>query len=333
MNSTPNPSLDTTSLNKPNTKTTLSNNIVKKIIDHQLIDTFRTLFPTAKQFTWANSSQSKARLDQIWISQSHTMNLLSAAIYSANFITNSDHAIAYCHIDIGKITQNELPAKSKTPNTIFNTKNALPEHWEKYRNYVARETKRSFTKDFISKDINKDWNKFKDIILKAAHKHIPKNKKAKIKPSTSSPSKHNCKIIIKLQRLLYWSKKEFKGNQITTKIKKNIEHLIQEIKSEGIDLNEFPNKPYQEDQTNRWLNNLKQPWSKIKTAIKNFVYKEQTEEIKQALNRHNTWFEIDKKRMLKSILHNKTSVSIDKLISEDKSQVFLYTEEVKEEIK
>jgi hypothetical protein len=45
------------------------------------------------------------------------------------------------------------------------------------------------------------------------------------------------------------------------------------------------------------------------------------------------WFEIDKKRMLKSILHNKTSISIDKLISEDKSQVFLDPEEVKEETK
>jgi exonuclease III len=64
--------------------------------------------PGKKDFTWKNSQNSSSRIDQVWLSSSHTWNLAEAYIdEDTNPTIATDHRPSICKIEAWQLELTE----------------------------------------------------------------------------------------------------------------------------------------------------------------------------------------------------------------------------------
>ena len=137
------------------------------------MDTYSEINPTLKEFTWSNSSQSKSRIDQIWMSPKPTWNLIDAYLDSdTKPLINSNHIASVCEIKTWHL-EHINNTSFHHQNQRFNWYNTSEKQWIKYTEFIEQHiiSIPSYHHPITSND---KWNTLYDIILKSTNKFIKK---------------------------------------------------------------------------------------------------------------------------------------------------------------
>ncbi|CAB5202889.1 unnamed protein product [Rhizophagus irregularis] len=155
-----------------------------------LIDSYRKLNKEALGNTYHKESVS-TRIDQIWVSEIYSNNLLNFSITPSTFITQSDHDIITITMDTSDLIRNnrkntiynKLPTGNAHTKVMYDCDNIDTETWEKFRLNIRNqlnsldqdvpEDRENFA-DYSQEDIDKYWDKLNRIITYAANKELPR---------------------------------------------------------------------------------------------------------------------------------------------------------------
>src|SRR6266540_1319323 len=148
-----------------------------------IFDTIYDINDNNPQYTWFNSAkQLKSRIDMIWISNNSIDNLIYCDSVHKEFY-NSDHKLLICFLDKNNLLNDKSHAQLKKQDitkTIYSYDKMNNEAWKQYADYtdellhqIPQIKKYKENYQFNTKDLNSLWQYIRDIIIKAAKKHIP----------------------------------------------------------------------------------------------------------------------------------------------------------------
>ena len=314
-----------------------TNNWISNLISYNFIDTYREINPTLKEFTWSNSSQSKSRIDQIWMSPKPTWNLVDAYIDSdTKPLINSDHIASVCEIETWHL-EHINNTSFHHQNKRFNWSNTSEKQWTKYTEFIEQYII-SIPSYLYSISANDKWNTLRDIILKSTNKFIKKlhtHRNNRIQTSDN----HIPKRIILLQRILQHI------NRITNNNTTTLFPLseIQILSSQASNLfQNFPTPPNLNDPTtisstefSSWTSSIKDLLITHKIGLRIITNFKKHKAIANFTLRRQQFLESNKKAMINSILNKpKNNITLNKLIIHSPhTQIITDPEHIKQHVK
>ncbi|CAG8672809.1 156_t:CDS:1, partial [Paraglomus occultum] len=168
--------------------------LLKWLMRQELCDTYRTINPESKEFSWS-SRDSSSRIDQIWITEDLSYGLYDAEIQEMDICTNSDHNVVLAKLDLKHLIATWSSADLKRlgqQRTIYLYDKATKEDWENYKAELDQQLKKKINiQDLknVSYNLNNAsvptntknrldnwWNIICNGIQSAARKSLPKKK-------------------------------------------------------------------------------------------------------------------------------------------------------------
>ncbi|PKC02881.1 DNase I-like protein [Rhizophagus irregularis] len=146
-----------------------------------LIDSYRKLNKEELGNTCHKEGVS-TRIDQIWVSETHSNKLLNFSITPSTFITSSDHDIITLTMDTSALIRNnrkntvydKLPTDNTHNRVIYNCDNIEMETWDNFRLNIKNQLN-NLVQDFLEEKVNlaeysqeaidKYWEKLNGIII------------------------------------------------------------------------------------------------------------------------------------------------------------------------
>ncbi|CAB5188318.1 unnamed protein product [Rhizophagus irregularis] len=155
-----------------------------------LINSYRKLDEEAQGNTYHKESVS-TRIDQIWVSETHSNKLVNFSITPSTFITHSDHNIITLTMDTSDLIRNnrkntvydKLPTGNTHSRVIYDCDNIETERWDNFRLNIKNQLNsldqdlledRANFKEYSQEDIDRYWDKLNSIIVYAADTELPR---------------------------------------------------------------------------------------------------------------------------------------------------------------
>jgi hypothetical protein len=155
-----------------------------------LIDSYRKLNKEMIGNTYHKEGVS-TRIDQIWMSEAYSNNLLNFSITPSTYITHSDHDIITVILDTADLIRNNrtntiydnLPKGSIHSRVTYDCDNLEKSTWDNFRHNIRDQIdsleqnflreKASLT-EYSQEDVERYWDKLNAIIEHAADKELPR---------------------------------------------------------------------------------------------------------------------------------------------------------------
>jgi exonuclease III len=180
FNSISNPELDKS--HYQNTSSVKPSPIINWLKKQEFVDTFRTINPRSKEYSWTNGEVS-TRIDYIWISEDLSYGLIESELHEMDIYTCSDHKVVMAEIELNHLLSVASVADIKrfqNTRTIFLYEDASEENWENYRKELDKRLIKTKEIDRNEEEneekIDKIWDSISTGVLEAARLHIPKKK-------------------------------------------------------------------------------------------------------------------------------------------------------------
>ncbi|EXX71848.1 hypothetical protein RirG_074830 [Rhizophagus irregularis DAOM 197198w] len=155
-----------------------------------LIDSYRKLDEEAQGNTYHKEGVS-TRIDQIWVSETHSNKLVNFSITPSTFITHSDHNIITLTMDTSDLIRNnrkntvydKLPTGNTHSRVMYDCDNIEMERWDNFRLNIKNQLNsldqdlledRANFKEYSQEDIDRYWDKLNSIIVYAADTELPR---------------------------------------------------------------------------------------------------------------------------------------------------------------
>uniref|UniRef100_U9SWC5 Uncharacterized protein n=1 Tax=Rhizophagus irregularis (strain DAOM 181602 / DAOM 197198 / MUCL 43194) TaxID=747089 RepID=U9SWC5_RHIID len=201
-----------------------------------LIDSYRKLNKEVPGNTYHREGVS-TRIDQIWISENISNNLMNFSITPSTFITHSDHDIITLTMDTSILIRNNRK------NTVYDK---LPIDQEVIEDKVN-------IKEYSQEDIDRYWDKLNSVIVSAADSELPRkvirlhNTFIRYNKKKTRPERHTNKLLKLLHNYYYgnqqmttsvdaksrWARKIAKYNQDYVTSTDDYNNVLVNEKSEG----------------------------------------------------------------------------------------------------
>ncbi|CAB4403165.1 unnamed protein product [Rhizophagus irregularis] len=155
-----------------------------------LIDSYRKLNREVPGNTYHREGVS-TRIDQIWISENHSNNLMNFSITPSTYITHSDHDIVTLTMDTSVLIRNnrkntvydKLPNGNAHTRVLYDCDDIETEKWDKFQLNIKDqlnsldqeilENKVNLT-EYSQEDIDRYWDILNGIIVSAADLELPR---------------------------------------------------------------------------------------------------------------------------------------------------------------
>jgi hypothetical protein len=190
-----------------------------------LIDSYRKLNKEELGNTHHKEGVS-TRIDQIWVSETHSNKLLNFSITPSTFITSSDHDIITLTMDTSDLIRNnrkntvydKLPNDNAHTRVVYNCDNIEKETWDNFRLNIKNQLN-SLDQDVLEdkvnltehsqEDIDRFWDILNGIIVNAADTELPRkvlrlhNTFKRYNKKKSRPERHTNKLLQLLHNYYY----------------------------------------------------------------------------------------------------------------------------------
>ncbi|EXX63116.1 hypothetical protein RirG_155300 [Rhizophagus irregularis DAOM 197198w] len=155
-----------------------------------LIDSYRKLDGEAQGNIYHKEGVS-TRIDQIWVSETHSNKLVNFSITPSTFITHSDHDIITLTMDTSDLIRNnrkntvydKLPTGNTHSRVMYDCDNIEMEKWDNFWLNIKNQLNsldqdlledRANFKEYSQEDIDRYWDKLNGIIVYAADTELPR---------------------------------------------------------------------------------------------------------------------------------------------------------------
>jgi hypothetical protein len=319
FNAVSNPQLDKSQTNKTTKHHHRpTSSLLKHLLYQQFTDTFRSLHPYKMEYTWSNSRGHASRIDQIWISNSEDWLLTKAEIVPLDpVILPTDHNLMKCTIESWPLTQGQQAPRLRQPNDRYSWNSTSDLQWKKYNEEIERQlaAKIPDMKPNTEQEINHSWNIFRDTILKACANNITKIREKRRSPKTAKPQATH---IILLNKLVHISKLCVREQTTTNHLKLLLDLNHQLLNKHHITIPTIPSSDANFLQLEQWHQELKDLLTTIRHVWKKNLLDHQSAQIKQFIQKRESYLEDNKKAMIRSILNRPTRhINLEKLIVHD----------------
>uniref|UniRef100_U9T5E4 Endonuclease/exonuclease/phosphatase domain-containing protein n=1 Tax=Rhizophagus irregularis (strain DAOM 181602 / DAOM 197198 / MUCL 43194) TaxID=747089 RepID=U9T5E4_RHIID len=185
-----------------------------------LIDSYRKLDEEAQGNTYHKEGVS-TRIDQIWVSETHSNKLVNFSITPSTFITHSDHDIITLTMDTSDLIRNnkkntvydKLPTGNTHSRVMYDCDNIETERWDNFRLNIKNQLNsldrdllenRANFKEYSQEDIDRYWDKLNGIIVYAADTELPRKDIRYHKPLNVITRKNRDQNDIQINYLSYY---------------------------------------------------------------------------------------------------------------------------------
>lgn len=299
-------------------------------------DSFRTMYPKAKKFTWSNGETS-TRIDQIWVSEELSCGLFDTEIQEMDIYTSSDHAAMIARIDLGHLgaTQSAASCRKKGyTRTVFLCDKATNENWEDYRKQLDSLLKKSTRiqnllsvqsrHEKFQLDLDGLWEDISESIITAAKCNLPKkrvcntlqNRRIKAKKSKLSNS------LMQLGRWISVGRKSIKLDLVydyITDLILELEYINQQHKTSiNVVISHW---------SHELIDDLKGWWKILYAKRAEEIEQQRRKEIEENIERRHQMIDGKQGKMLASLLEKPyRKIQIDRLLEEKDNYKELITD-------
>jgi exonuclease III len=185
FNATHDPILDTNKFCPPKSP----NMLFETLTSFNFIDTFRSIHPSKKEFTWVRNGAGR-RLDYIWMSPHFSNLIIDSYTENTSTIIDSDHKFVTTSLDPKNFLLSRPTNHKHEVKTFINCKESTPKQWSNFK----KETEKNLP-NLIQHSQHPSpstlWNKIQDIITKAMFTNLKKTKQNKVRRNFSKSLKNS----------------------------------------------------------------------------------------------------------------------------------------------
>ncbi|PKC12454.1 hypothetical protein RhiirA5_396918 [Rhizophagus irregularis] len=308
-----------------------------------LIDSYRKLNKEVPGNTYHREGVS-TRIDQIWISENISNNLMNFSITPSTFITHSDHDIITLTMDTSILIRNnrkntvydKLPIGNAYTRVLYDCDDIKTEKWDKFRLNIKSQLNsldqeiiedKVNIKEYSQEDIDRYWDKLNSVIVSAADSELPRkvirlhNTFICYNKKKTRPERHTNKLLKLLHNYYYGNQQMTTSVGAKSKWARKIAKYNQDYVTSTDDYNKC-NIVIQDMFSENWVDNLKKKVNyRLRADYKKFKATE-TKSIKDKIEKRVEITQKDQTTWLSSILDRNThaNIVIDKVLVNEESE-------------